>query len=81
MITLVAIICSGILCQDVVVPTEMMAAGKASDPIPMEYTELMCRTHGLSDAWDWLKDQQQYHDWHVTKILCVPGTYVSNKRA
>lgn len=71
----------GILCQDVVVPTEQMVAGLASDPIPMPYTEIMCRAHGLADAEDWLKEQQQYRDWHITKIMCVPGKYVSPGRA
>ena len=64
------------LCQDVVVPTEDMVAGKASDPIPMQYTEIMCRAHGFEDAQDWLKEQQQYHNWHITKVMCVPGKYI-----
>jgi hypothetical protein len=81
MITLVAIICSGMLCQDVTVPTQEMMAGNASDPIPMEYTEIMCRAHGLLDADDWLKHQQQFEGWRVTKIMCVPGRYESPKRA
>ncbi len=81
MITLVAIICRGLLCQDVVVPTELMVAGKAAEPIEMTYTELMCRTHGIADAQDWLAQQQQFLHWRVSKILCVPGKYVSSKRA
>jgi hypothetical protein len=58
-----------------------MAAGKVSDPIPMQYTRIMCRAHGPQDAFDWLRQQQQYWGWRVTKIECVPGTYVSSKRA
>lgn len=81
MITLVAIICLGILCQDVVVPTQTMMAGKVNDPIPMPYTEIACRTNGLAQAQDWLRQQQQYEGWHITKIMCVPGRYESNKRA
>lgn len=81
MITLVVIICMGVLCQDVVVPTEQMVAGLASDPVPMPYTEIMCRAHGIADAQDWLKDQQQYSGWKITKIMCVPGKYVSPGRA
>ncbi len=81
MITLVAIICSGFLCQDVVVPTKDMVAGKADDPIPMEYTEIMCRAHGIADAQDWLALQQQYRNWHISKILCVPGKYESPRHA
>jgi hypothetical protein len=73
--TLVAVICARVLCQDVVVPTDAMAAGKAADPIPMQYTEIMCRTHGTLDAKDWLDKQQQYRGWRVTKIMCVPGKY------
>lgn len=79
--TLVAIICASVLCQDVVIPTEDMMAGKASDPIPMRYTEIMCRVHGLQDASDWLRMQQQYQGWRVTNIQCVPGHYVPSKRA
>lgn len=78
-ITLVAVICSGILCQDVAVPTELMVAGKANDPIPMEYTELMCRAHGFADAGDWLAQQQQYHGWQIKEIKCVPGKWVPTK--
>ncbi len=81
MITLVAIICSGVLCQDVVVPTKEMVAGKADDPIPMPYTEIICRAHGIADATDWLASQQQYRGWRISKILCVPGHYESSKRA
>jgi hypothetical protein len=74
-ITLVAVICARVLCQDVVVPTDDMVAGKAVDPIPMQYTEIMCRAHGFSDAIDWLRQQQQYEGWRVTDIKCVPGKY------
>ena len=92
-ITLVAIICAAKLCQDVVVPTEIckpqspmicqstMAAGKVDDPIPMVFTWSMCQSGGLAQAQDWLATQAQYHDWHVSRVMCVPGHYVSNKRA
>jgi hypothetical protein len=81
-ITLVAVICSGLLCQDVVVPTEAMVAGKADDPIPMQYTEIMCRTHGLIDALDWLSQQEQYKGWTLKPpVQCVPGKYESSKHA
>lgn len=79
--TLVAIICTGMLCQDVVVPTQEMMAGKVDNPIPMPFTQIMCRANGLAQAQDWLATQQQYHDWHITKTFCVPGQYISNKRA
>ncbi len=82
MITLVAVVCSGIFCQDVVVPTQAMAAGKVDDPVPMQYTEIMCRAHGLSDALDWLATQEQYRGWVLRPpIQCVPGKYESPKRA
>lgn len=81
MITLVAIICSGILCQDVVVPTDMMAAGRADDPTPMPFSWSMCEADGQRIAIDWLAQQQQFRGWEVTKVECVPGKYESNKRA
>ncbi len=81
MITLVAVICSGIFCQDVVVPTKAMVAGKATDPIQMPYTETTCRANGVAQAQDWLGQQQQYHGWRVAKILCVPGQYEPPGRA
>ncbi len=86
MITLVAIICSGILCQDVVVPTKDMVAGKADDPIPMEFTEMMCRTEGQHIALDWLREESkhggQYAGWTLQfPIKCVPGRYESPRHA
>jgi hypothetical protein len=81
MITLVAIICLNVLCQDVVVPTQDMVAGKADDPQPMPFTWTMCTIGGMAQAQDWLATQQQYHGWHIQTIKCVPGAYVSSKRA
>lgn len=86
MITLVALICLGPLCQDVVVPTEDMLAGNVASPVPMQYTELMCRVHGFADAYDWLTEpespqKQQYEGWRLASIKCVPGHYVSSKKA
>lgn len=85
MITLVAVLCHAVagipLCVDEVVPTEMMVAGKADDPVPMPFTWEMCRSDGIKLAVDWAASQQQYHDWQVIEVKCVPGKYESSKRA
>lgn len=81
MITLVALICSNALCQDVVVPTENMVAGKMDDPVPMELTWNMCKAGGERLAQDWLRSQSQYANWQLRGVECVPGHYESNKRA
>ena len=81
MITLVALICLGPLCQDVVVPTESLAAGKVDAPVSMPFTYTMCETKGLSIAVDWLALQQQFHDWRLVAVECVPGAYVPRGRA
>lgn len=85
-ITLVAIMCSGILCQEVVVPTEVMQAGKADDPIPYTMSWAECSIHGQQIALDWLSEEKkhggQYADWVLkAPIKCVPGHYEAGKRA
>ena len=60
----------------------MMVAGKANDPIPMQFTEIMCKTKGQEIALDWLSHQQQYEGWTLKPpIQCVRGKYESSHRA
>jgi hypothetical protein len=87
MITLVATICLGMLCQEVVVPTGQMLAGKADAPIPMPFTMVACASgEGLRQALDWLDEEKkeggQYANWVLkAPIKCVPGTYNLSKGA
>jgi hypothetical protein len=80
MITLVAIICLGPICQDVAVPTKIMQAGNADHPIPYTMSWTECSVHGQQIALDWLaeenKHNSQYAGWILKPpIKCVPGKY------
>lgn len=81
MITLVAVICQSILCQDVVVPTPLMVAGKVDAPIAMPFSWGMCMADGIRIAADWIPTQEQYKGWRLAEIKCVPGRYEPSKRA
>ena len=85
MITLVAIAChlfsNMTLCEEVIVPTETMVAGKVDDPIPMTMTMGSCRAEGILEAQQWVAHQQQYAGWYVTTVKCVPGKYEPRQRA
>jgi hypothetical protein len=85
MINLVAILChmlNGVpLCVDEMVPTPLMAAGKASDPIPMPFTWVMCSVSGQQIASDWMREHPIYRFWQLKAWECVRGQYVPSKRA
>ena len=88
MITLVAILCHQLaavsipVCEEKVIPTETMVAGKVDDPIPMPpLTMGACKVQAPSMITDWKSVTAEYHDWVLVAWECVPGTYAPSKRA
>lgn len=86
MITLVAILCQGLICTDVEVPTPQMVAGKCSDPqcsdsVPQGISLWDCQMHGEQLIVDWKANSGQWREWNVKAWKCVQGKYVSSQRA
>jgi hypothetical protein len=87
MITLVAILCHSLtgipepVCVDEVVPTPLMAAGMADDPLPIPFTWVSCSVSGQQIVADWMLEHPIYRSWQLKAWQCVPGQYVASKRA
>jgi hypothetical protein len=69
LITLVAIICNGVLCVEKPITN--------SDQSGMDL--MTCQVQGQMGIAQWLNANPQYRDWTVKGYRCVPGTYVPRR--
>jgi len=58
-----------------------MMAGKASDPIPMPFTKILCAVTGQRLAEKWVADHPIYRTWRVAGVECSHEPLNDAKRA